>query len=326
MQHAAPGKAHREGITLITLMEMFPDEEAATKWFEAYVWPTGRCCGHCGSTRTVEASHRKMPYWCSDCRSYFSVRTGTALSHSRIPLRKWAIAIYLEITSLKSVSSMKLHRDIGVRQATAWFMLHRIRQAWATTDDGGPFSGPVEVDETFMGGKRANMSNAKRKALADTGRGAVGKVAVVGAKDRASNRVRAKVVESTDAATLQGFVVNHAAPGATVYTDEAAAYKGLPFNHEAVKHSVAEYVRDQAHTNGVESFWATLKRAHKGVFHKLSPKHLDRYVQEFAGKHNLRDQNTAAQMAAVAAGLVGKRLMYKQLTADNGLSSGARSG
>ena len=326
MQHAAPGKAHREGITLLALMDMFPDEEAATKWFEAYVWPTGRCCGHCGSTRTVEASHRKMPYWCSDCRSYFSVRTGTALSHSRIPLRKWAIAIYLELTSLKSVSSMKLHRDIGVRQATAWFMLHRIRQAWASTDDGGTFSGPVEVDETYVGGRRANMSNAKRKALADTGRGPVTMTAVVGVKDRASNKVRAKVVESTDAATLQGFVVDNAAPGTQVYTDEAAAYQSLPFPHEAVKHSVAEYVRDQAHTNGVESFWATLKRAHKGVFHKMSPKHLNRYVQEFAGKHNLRDEGTAAQMAAVAAGLVGKRLMYKQLTADNGLSSGARSG
>ena len=160
MQHTAPGKAHREGITLVALMDLFLTEEAATRWFEAHVWPTGRCCGHCGSTRTQEASHRKMPYWCSDCRSYFSVRTGTALSHSRVPLRKWAIAIYLELTSLKSVSSMKLHRDIGVRQATAWFMLHRIRQAWASTDDGDPFAGPVEVDEAYMGGRRANMSNA----------------------------------------------------------------------------------------------------------------------------------------------------------------------
>ena len=326
MQHTAPGKAHREGITLVALMDLFPTEDAATRWFEAHVWPTGRCCGHCGSTRTREASHRKMPYWCSDCRSYFSVRTGTALSHSRVPLRKWAIAIYLELTSLKSVSSMKLHRDIGVRQATAWFMLHRIRQAWASTDDGGPFAGPVEVDEAYMGGRRANMSNAKRKALADTGRGPVGKTAIVGIKDRASNKVRARVIEHTDAATLQGFVAEHAAPGAQVYTDESTAYQSLPFPHEAVKHSVAEYVRDQAHTNGVESFWATLKRAHKGVFHKMSPKHLNRYVQEFAGKHNLRDEGTAAQMAAVAAGLVGKRLMYRQLVADNGLSSGARSG
>ena len=326
MQHKAPGKAHREGITLVALMDMFPDEAAATRWFESIFWGGERCCGKCGSTRTREASHEKMPYWCSDCRSYFSVRTGTPLSHSKVPLRKWAIAVYLEITSLKSVSSMKLHRDIGVTQATAWFMLHRIRQAWESSESKqGPFAGPVEVDETYMGGKRKNMSNARRKALADTGRGAVGKTAVVGVKDRETKRVAARVIESTDKSTLQGFVVEHTVPGATVYSDEASAYQGLPFVHETVKHSVAEYVRGMAHTNGVESFWATLKRAHKGVFHKMSPKHLNRYVAEFAGKHNIRDQDTFAQMTALVAGLVGKRLMYRDLIRDNGLPSGARS-
>ena len=219
MANKAPGKSHREGITLVQLMDMFPDETAATKWFEKVVWNGIRCCGHCGSTRTSEVPNAKpMPYWCADCRSYFSVRTGTAIAHSRVPLRKWAIAIYLELTSLKSISSMKLHRDIGVTQKTAWFMLHRIREAWNTRNDGEQFSGPVEVDETYMGGKRANMSNARRKDLAGTGRGSVGKVAVVGAKDRASNRVVAKVVTSTDKPTLQGFVVEHTAPGATVYS------------------------------------------------------------------------------------------------------------
>ena len=243
----APGKSHREGITLVQLMDMFPDEDTATKWFEKVVWNGTRCCGHCGSTKTSELPNAKpMPYWCTDCRSYFSVRTGTAIAHSRVPLRKWAIAIYLELTSLKSISSMKLHRDIGVTQKTAWFMLHRIREAWNARSNGNQFSGPVEVDETYMGGKRANMSNAKRKELAGTGRGAVGKVAIVGAKDRASNRVAAKVVASTDKPTLQGFVVEHTAPGATVYADEASAYEGTPFEHESVKHSVAEYVRDMA--------------------------------------------------------------------------------
>ena len=319
----SPGKSHRKGITLMALMDMFPSEESATEWFELQMWSHGRCCGHCGSIRTSEVPNAKpMPYWCSDCRSYFSIRTGTALERSRVPLRKWAIAIYLEITSLKSVSSMKLHRDLGVSQPTAWFMLHRIREGWKDSS-GSKFSGPVEVDETYMGGKRRNMSNSKREQL--TGRGAVGKTAVVGAKDRATNKVAAKVVRSTDKETLQGFVRDHAAEGATVYTDDAAAYDSLPFSHETVRHSVAEYVRGQAHTNGIESFWAVLKRAHKGVFHKISAKHLNRYVTEFEGKRNVRDLDTLAQMAVLVAGLVGKRLMRRDLVADNGLPSGARS-
>ncbi len=273
MAQKAPGKAHREGLTLIQLMDMFPTEEAASKWFESVLWITGRCCGKCGSLRTTHATHKYMPYWCSDCRSYFSIRTGTPMANSKVPLRKWAIAIYLCLTSLKSVASMKLSRDIGVSQPTAWFMLHRIREAWASSDDGS-YSGPVEVDESYFGGRRRNMSKAKRKALADTGRGPVGKVAVVGAKDRASNQVTAKVVRNTDAETLQGFVADHTAEGATVYTDDAPVYDSLPFTHATVKHSVAEYVNGMAHVNGIESFWSMLKRAHKGTFHKISPKHL----------------------------------------------------
>ena len=224
MAKKAPGKAHREGMTIIDLMDMFPTEEAATEWFETIIWPDGRHCPKCGSVRTREASHAKMPYWCTDCRSYFSVKTGTAMQRSKIPLRKWAIAIYLCLTSLKSVSSMKLQRDIGVSQPTAWFMLHRIREAWAEDDDD-QFDGPVEVDETYFGGERRNMSLSKRKAM-NKSRGPVGKTAVVGVKDRDSNEVRAEVVRRTDGATLQGFVREHTESGATVYIDDAAAYLG----------------------------------------------------------------------------------------------------
>ena len=184
MAKKAPGKAHREGLTIVQLMDMFPTEEAATEWFESAVWPDGeRHCGKCGSTRTREVPNAKpMPYWCTDCRSYFSVRTGTPIARSNVSLRKWAIAIYLCLTNLKSVSSMKLQRDIGVSQPTAWFMLHRIREAWAEDDDED-FDGPVEVDETYFGGERRNMSIKKRKAM-NKSRGPVGKTAVVGVKDR----------------------------------------------------------------------------------------------------------------------------------------------
>ena len=326
MARKAPGKPHRKGMTVVELMELFPTEEAATEWFEETIWPNGRHCPKCGSVRTKEATHRYMPYWCSDCRSYFSVKTGTAMQASKIPLRKWAIAIYLCLTSLKSVSSMKLQRDIGVSQPTAWFMLHRIREAWGRDDDED-FDGPVEVDETYMGGERLNISNAKRRAFREAGspRGPVGKTAVVGVKDRGTNEVRAEVVQRTDGVTLQGFVREHTEPGATVYTDEHGAYKGLArdYRHEAVNHTVSEYVRGQAHTNGMESFWAMLKRAHDGTFHKLSPKHLQRYVSEFAGKHNHRESGTLVQMRDTVARLIGRRLAYRDLIADNGLPSGS---
>ena len=324
MMKKAPGRSYREGLSLIELFEMFPTEEAATKWFEAQVWPVERCCNHCGGLSTSEVPNAKpMPYWCKDCRSYFSVRTGTPIAHSKVSLRKWAIAIYICLTSLKSVSSMKLRRDIKVSQPTAWFMLHRIREAWSDEPDGD-FAGPVEVDESYFGGRRRNMSNSRRKALADTGRGPVGKTAVVGIRDRATKQVRAKVTERVDSESLQGFVKDNTLPGAKVYTDDATAYDSLPFPHESVRHSVSEYVNEMAHTNGVESFWATLKRAHKGTFHKLSPKHLNRYVQEFAAKHNMRDSGTLAQMRNTVARLVGRNLLYRDLIADNDPSRFAR--
>ena len=244
----APGKAHRQGISLMELTEMFPDEASAVTWFEAICWPDERHCGKCDSVNTREIPNAKpMPYWCGDCKSYFSVRTGTMLESSRLPLRKWAFAVYLYVTSLKGVSSMQLHRDLKVTQKTAWFMLHRLREAWGESDGLPPFSGPVEADETHIGGKQKNMSNAQRRALreAEAGRGAVGKVAVIGTKDRASNKVAARPIPATSAPFTAGFVAEKAALGATVYTDEAKAYTALDpwFKRESINHSASEYVR-----------------------------------------------------------------------------------
>lgn len=234
------------------------------------------------------------------------------MQNSNIKCRAWAIGIYLYTTNIKGISSMRLHRELGIGQKAAWFMLHRLRKAQEAGSMG--FSGPVEVDEAYFGGKRKSMSNAKRKALKGTGRGAVGKTVVVGIKDRETNEVRAKVVKDTDKPTLQGFVSNHTDPDATVYTDDATAYHGLPFNHETVRHSISEYVRDQAHTNGIESFWALLKRGYHGTYHHMSEKHLNRYVDEFSGRHNARGFDTIQQMEGIVSKMQGKRLSYNDLT------------
>ena len=307
----APGKSHRQGLSLTELFEMFPNEAAARQWLEDVRWPKGeRYCPHCGVVgKTAPVPNDKpMPYRCSDCKSYFSVRTGTIMEHSRIPLNKWVIALYLMGTNLKGVSSMKLHRDLKITQKSAWYMAHRIRESWSEGHD--LFQGPVEVDESYFGGKEQNKPLSKRRT--DGGRGPSGKTAVVGIKDRDSNKVAATVVDRTDKPTLQGFVSSNVQADATIYTDEHRAYEGL-LNREAVKHSVGEYVRGQVHTNGVEGFWAALKRGYYGTYHKMSRKHLNRYVTEFAGRHNHRPLDTIEQMKAMARGLFGKRLSYRDL-------------
>ncbi len=306
---SGPGRSERKGITLVEAVRRFGDDAKAEAWFIERRWPNGVRCPECDSLAVSPRKNRKpMPFRCRSCSKDFSVRSGTVMHSSKLGLGKWAIAMYLMSTNLKGVSSMKLHRDLGITQKSAWHLAHRIRESW--DDFRAQFGGPVEVDETYMGGKESNKHESKKL---HAGRGTVGKTPVVGMKDRETNRIDARVVNSTDKRTLQGFVYSRTTRDATVYTDEAAAYRGILRSHEAVKHSAKEFVRGMAHTNGIESFWATLKRGFDGVYHQMSPKHLFRYLNEFEGRHNRRALDTEAQMSAMFRGCIDKRLRYEDL-------------
>lgn len=319
MQRRKPGRPpKRKGISLRKLIQLFPDDATAERWFERQRWPDGEpVCPDCGSVKYSRTpSHRTMPYRCRDCRAYFSVRKGTLMHGSHLGYQTWAIAIYLYVTSPKGYAALRLHRDLEVRYPTAWYLLHRLREVH--NEPLRPFDskGPVEYDETFIGGTNHARHRSKRVPKGEDG--FWGRSVLLGGKDRKTGHIQARIVENTDRHALHGFVGDTTQRHSTIYTDDHPAYRHMwERKHEAVIHSKAQYVREgNIHTNGIESFWALFKRGYHGIHHHMSKKHLQRYVNEFAGKQSMRRLDTLDQMAAIARALDGKRLPYKHLTDD----------
>ena len=221
---------------MIAFMRMFPSDETAEQWFVETRWPDGVECPRCHSDNIQhKTKHATMPFRCRSCRRFFSVKTGSVMQASNIGYQKWALAYYIMTTGIKGTSSMKLHRDLGITQKSAWHLAHRLRESWV--DGKGKFEGPAEADEAYFGGLEKNKHKVKRL---NAGRGPVGKTAVLGVKGRKTKNVAAEVALSTDKSTVQGFVRRKVREGAKLYTDDSRAYEGM--DREAVKHSLGEYV------------------------------------------------------------------------------------
>ena len=314
------------GVT--QLYRMFPTEDSCWEWLESVMWDGKPVCPHCGEAEKIGHPPKSKPhhYWCRSCRKHFTATTGTVMHSRRRPLQDWMYTIYSVITGRKGVSAMQLSKELDCHYRTAWYMLHRVREACA--GDDFKLKSIVEVDETYIGGKEGNKHADKKL---NAGRGTVGKIAVAGARER-GGKVKAKPVQSVDSATLTGFVEDSAEKGAIIFTDDASAYAALPsevnrYRHETVRHRAGEYARGLIDTNSIESVWAVLKRSIHGTWHHVSPKHLARYVNEAAFRLNEGncEIDTIDRMESLVRRMAGRRISREELTADNGVSNLAQA-
>lgn len=306
----------------------FHDDDAAREALEAVRWPDGPVCPHCGNldqdkiAKGQGTAHRAGLYYCAACNGQFTVTVGTVMERSKIPLSKWLFAMHLMAASKKGMSAHQMHRLLGITYKTAWFMCHRIREAMAPHASTEPLGGKgkvVEADEAFIGGKEKNKHRNKRVKNA---KGMEGKEKVFSLVER-GGKVRSHHVPDVSARSLRPILFGQLKGGTTLMTDEGASSRAAQpgfRRHQMVNHSIGEYVRGEAHTNTIESYFAIMKRGITGVYHHVSQQHLKRYLAEFDFRYNERQAlgvDDTGRVEAAIKGIAGKRLTYRPPHRDN---------